>query len=285
MCSAQMPAGLLVLCTTRVPCGHVTSRVDPVRGRETFEAGVRSIRDWLAALPGEAWAAPSVLLTWTVSDLAAHVSMVAGSPASIERAPRGTAARSSAAYMSAYTAAAADIAQETRAAAGGPDRTPATALAAIDERLASALVVLDALGADDPVVAAARGPIRLGDYLATRAVEIAVHADDLARSVRGVDPPHVPADAERLAVRTLLEALAERAPGRSVEVRVPPYAVVQCVEGPRHTRGTPANVVETDPVTWLRLAAGRITWDDAIAGARVLASGDRADLKAYLPVF
>jgi hypothetical protein len=135
------------------------------------------------------------------------------------------------------------------------------------------------------VVAASRGPIRLGDYLATRAVEIAVHADDLAVSVPGVDPPHVPADAERLAVRTLAEALAERAPGRSVEVRVPPYAAVQCIQGPRHTRGTPANVVETDPTTWLRLAAGRITWDDAMAAARVLASGDRADLKAYLPLF
>jgi hypothetical protein len=60
---------------------------------------------------------------------------------------------------------------------------------------------------------------------------------------------------------------------------------VQCIQGPRHTRGTPANVVETDPATWLRLAAGRITWDDAMAAARVLASGDRADLKAYLPLF
>ncbi|MGH8839529.1 MAG: sterol carrier family protein [Jiangellaceae bacterium] len=263
----------------------MTSRVDPARARETFAAGIRSIRDWLAALPDEAWAAPSVLPTWTVSDLAAHVSMVAGSPASIERAPRGTAARSPAAYMSGYAAVAADIADAARTVAGGPDRTSGTALTAIDERLASALVVLDDLLPDDPVVAASRGPIRLGDYLATRAVEIAVHADDLAVSVPGVDPPRVPVDAERLAVRTLVEALAERAPGRSVEVRVPPYAAVQCIQGPRHTRGTPANVVETDPATWLRLAAGRITWDDAMAAARVLASGDRADLKAYLPLF
>jgi uncharacterized protein (TIGR03083 family) len=249
-----------------------------------FEAGIRSLRDWLAALPDQAWAASSVLLTWTVGDLAAHVSMIAGSPASLRRAPRGTEALSPAAYMSRYAAAAADISKATRAAAGGPQRTPATALAAIDEQLASALVVLDDLVGDDPVVGAARGPIRLGDYLATRAVEIAVHADDLARSVPGVDPPHVPVDAQRLAVRTLLEALAERAPGRSVEVRVPPYAAVQCIQGPRHARGTPANVVETDPATWLRLAAGRVTWDDAMAAARVLASGDRADLKAYLPV-
>jgi uncharacterized protein (TIGR03083 family) len=249
-----------------------------------FEAGIRSLRDWLATLPDQAWAAPSVLLTWTVGDLAAHVSLVAGSPASLRRAARGTAALSPGAYMSRYAAAAAEISSQTRAAAGGPERTPATALTTIDEQLAAALVVLDALVAGDPVVAAGRGPIRLGDYLATRAVEIAVHADDLARSVPGVDPPQIPVDAERLAVRTLLEALAERAPGRSVEVRIPPYAAVQCIEGPRHSRGTPANVVETDPVTWLRLAAGRVTWDDAIAAARVLASGDRADLKPYLPV-
>jgi uncharacterized protein (TIGR03083 family) len=259
--------------------------VDPVRARETFATGIRSIRDWLAALPDEAWAAPSVLPTWTVSDLAAHVSMVAGSPASIERAPRGTAARSPGAYMSGYAAVAADIADAARTVAGGPDRTSGTALTAIDERLASALVVLDDLLPDDPVVAAPRGPIRLGDYLATRAVEIAVHADDLAVSVPGVDPPRVPVDAERVAVRTLVEALAERAPGRSVEVRVPPHAAVQCIQGPRHTRGTPANVVETDPAMWLRLAAGRVTWDDAVAAARVLASGDRADLRAYLPLF
>lgn len=263
----------------------MTSRVDPIRGREAFDVGFRSLRDWLAALPPEAWTLPSVLPAWTVGDLAAHLSEVAGSAASLERASRGTAALSPYVYMSGYSAAAPETADRARGAAGGAERTPQTALAAIDGRLAAALALLDGLAPGDPVVVAPRGPIRLGGYLATRAVEIAVHGDDLARSVTGVDPPQVPADTERLAVRTLLEALVERAPGRSVEVRVPPYAAVQCVEGPRHTRGTPANVVETDPVTWLRLAAGRITWADAMAAARVHASGDRADLAAYLPVF
>jgi hypothetical protein len=84
------------------------------------------------------------------------------------------------------------------------------------------------------------------------------------------------------AVRYLLEELAERAPGRSVEVRVPPYAVVQCVQGPRHTRGTPPNVVETDAVTWLELATGRLTW--AGARGRVSASGERSDLSPHLPL-
>ncbi|MEH0935713.1 sterol carrier family protein [Micromonospora psammae] len=88
----------------------------------------------------------------------------------------------------------------------------------------------------------------------------------------------------REAVRTLLTALAERAPGRSVEVRVPPYGAVQCVPGPRHTRGTPPNVVETDPATWLELATGRLRWADAVTEGRVRVSGNRADLSAHLPL-
>ena len=74
--------------------------------------------------------------------------------------------------------------------------------------------------------------------------------------------------------------MATRAPGRSLELRVPPYAAVQCVEGPRHTRGTPPNVVETDPLTWIRLAAGRLDWREAVTSGAVRASGERADLTA-----
>ena len=87
------------------------------------------------------------------------------------------------------------------------------------------------------------------------------------------------------AVRTTTAALAGELPGRAVEVRVPPFAAVQCVEGPRHTRGTPPNVVETDPRTWLELATGRSTWEAAMAGGRVRASGTRAsEVAAALPV-
>ncbi len=86
------------------------------------------------------------------------------------------------------------------------------------------------------------------------------------------------------AVRLTLRVLPVIAPGRSVEVRVPPFAAVQCVPGPRHTRGTPPNVIETDPRTWLELATGRLSWADALAGARVTASGGRADIAALLPV-
>jgi len=88
-----------------------------------------------------------------------------------------------------------------------------------------------------------------------------------------------------LATRWLLQRLAETAPGRSVEVRVPPHGAVQAVEGPGHTRGTPPNVVETDPETWLALATGSLAWAEARAAGRVAASGTRADLSAHLPLW
>ncbi|WP_460756782.1 sterol carrier family protein [Myceligenerans cantabricum] len=86
------------------------------------------------------------------------------------------------------------------------------------------------------------------------------------------------------AVRFTLEELADVAPGNSVEVRVPPAGAVQAVAGPRHTRGTPPNVVETDPETWLGLATGRVNWSDALSDGRVTASGERADLSLLLPL-
>lgn len=86
------------------------------------------------------------------------------------------------------------------------------------------------------------------------------------------------------AVRFTLEELADVAPGNSVEVRVPPAGAVQAVAGPRHTRGTPPNVVETDVETWLGLVTGELTWDDALGSGRVGASGERADLSALLPL-
>lgn len=86
------------------------------------------------------------------------------------------------------------------------------------------------------------------------------------------------------AVRFLLEELAERAPGNAVEVRVPPYGATQCIQGPRHTRGTPPNVVEMQPPTWIALATGGADWQAALADARVIASGSRADIAGLLPL-
>lgn len=91
-------------------------------------------------------------------------------------------------------------------------------------------------------------------------------------------------DATAMAVRYLLQMLAERAPGNTVEVRVPPHGAVQCVEGPDHSRGTPPNVVEMDAETWLALATGSLDWSVAVAENRVSASGSRASLEELLPI-
>lgn len=86
------------------------------------------------------------------------------------------------------------------------------------------------------------------------------------------------------AVRFTLEELAERSPGRAVEVRVPPFAAVQCIEGQMHRRGTPPAVIETDAETWLALATGQLAWAEAVAAGKVDASGVRADLAGLLPL-
>jgi hypothetical protein len=87
-----------------------------------------------------------------------------------------------------------------------------------------------------------------------------------------------------IAVRFTLEELATIAPGRTVEVRVPPFAAVQCIAGPVHTRGTPPNVIETDAQTWLRLATGDLGWAEALESGKVRASGQRAHLDGLLPL-
>lgn len=117
-------------------------------------------------------------------------------------------------------------------------------------------------------IAEAAGRAALAEWLAAR--------DAAAGSARP--------ESTRTAVRYALEELAVLAPGRAVEVRVPPVGAVQAVEGPRHTRGTPPNVVETDPETWLALVTGRQAWGDAVAAGRVRASGGRADLSHLLPL-
>jgi hypothetical protein len=101
----------------------------------------------------------------------------------------------------------------------------------------------------------------------------------LQRALTRRDPDDV-----RALVKHFLAVLGDRAPGRSVEVRVPPYAAVQVVEGVRHTRGTPPAVVETDADTWLALATGELGWAEAVAGGRIAVSGERADLSAHLPL-
>jgi hypothetical protein len=86
------------------------------------------------------------------------------------------------------------------------------------------------------------------------------------------------------AVKRSLALLTERAPGRAIEVRIPPYAAVQCGDGPTHTRGTPPNVIEMNAETWLALASGERTWADAMSAGLINASGVRADLTELLPL-
>lgn len=114
---------------------------------------------------------------------------------------------------------------------------------------------------------------------ASEAIAAAAESDGIGRpELRSARP-----DIGRV-VRLTLAWFAQQHPGRSVEVRVPPYAAVQAVAGPTHTRGTPPNVVETDGQTWLALVSGRIDWAVAVSQARVRASGTRADLGALLPL-
>ena len=122
---------------------------------------------------------------------------------------------------------------------------------------------------------------RIGDDIGRAALGVVVR-------VGGADgsgaAPSVDRTTLALAVRYSLQLLAEQSPGGAVEVRVPPFGAVQCIEGPKHTRGTPPNVVETDAATWLALATGSLDWAGARASGRVHASGRRADLDGVVPV-
>jgi hypothetical protein len=228
--------------------------------RKAYEAQQSNVVAWLTSLPAVAWEQPSRLDGWTVRELGFHVTSMTGV---VVRALGDGALRDKPQTIAAYTAkwpsAGPEIAQRDRDVSAGLSPDDVIAHAALAR--ADLLHALDAEPAD-PVVQGRRGPLRLPDRDAVA----------LDRGATGI------------AVRMLTAILAERAPGRSVEVRIPPYAAVQCVVGPRHTRGTPPNVVELDATTWIELATGRSRWADAVAAGRVRASGERADVSAYLPV-
>jgi Bacterial SCP ortholog len=103
-------------------------------------------------------------------------------------------------------------------------------------------------------------------------------------AVSGALEPNADRETTATAVRYLLQLLADTAEGNTVEVRVPPYGAVQAIAGPRHTRGTPPNVIEMDAETWIAIATGEQTWNAALAAGRIAASGQRADLAELLPL-
>jgi uncharacterized protein (TIGR03083 family) len=252
---------------------------DPGKIRTAVLTQFGHVREAVRTLTPEQFALPTRLPGWTVRDLSAHVTMAVETVSrNLDRdePPRPELALLDWPFATAVRAG--DIADGTRdLAAAHPDLD--ALFARTEERLTERLTTAPGTR----VLAARTGAMTLADYLVTRTVELVVHTDDLNAAVPALDIPY---DRQALAAATrlLADALAAKAPGGSTEVRIPPYAVVQCVEGPRHTRGTPPNVVETDPLTWIRLATGRVSWKDAVEEAKVSASGERADLGGLLPL-
>ncbi|MEU5414902.1 maleylpyruvate isomerase family mycothiol-dependent enzyme [Streptomyces clavifer] len=239
------------------------------------------VRGAVRALAPEQLAQPARLGEWTVRDLAAHITMALGRISDSLELPAPAGGPKPELTLLEWPLSTAGhagaIADATRALAEEwPD------LDALYELTATRFGELAPAAPPERLLTTRAGTMRLGDFLVTRTVELVVHTDDLHRAT-GIDIPY---DRQALAActRLLADALADRAPGGSVEVRIPPFAVVQCIGGPKHTRGTPPNVVETDPLTWVRLATGRAEWTRALEDARVSASGERADLAPLLPL-
>ncbi|MFB7586753.1 sterol carrier family protein [Streptomyces sp. NPDC056169] len=258
------------------PAKKRARRYDSAKTRAAVLAQFAHVRDGVAALTPEQLDGPTRLGEWTVRELAAHVTMAVGAVARYLGEPEPAKRDLTVLDWALATAtASARIDEDTRAIDTGdlPGLYGRTA-ALYEERIAGA--------SDERLVPTRFGAMTLADFLVTRTVELVVHTDDLNAATGAA----VPYDRQALAacVRLLADALAAKAPGGAVEVRIPPYAVVQCVEGPRHTRGTPPNVVETDPLTWIRLATGRAEWAAELDAAQVGASGERADLSGVLPV-
>ncbi|WP_369183602.1 sterol carrier family protein [Streptomyces sp. Y1] len=262
----------------------------PPKVRAALAAQTEALRAAVHGLTEEQLELPTRLGTWRVRELVAHLGMALGALPQQLDVPVPAGAPLGAAEAIGLTRTVADAVDEgaralaAAAYAGGPE-------AVAEEFDRSALAVLKALDGPDVAdpdrrIATRLGrPIPMTDYLLTRLLEAVVHADDLADAL-GPDAPAFPHDRQALAAvtRLLADAFAERAPGGAVELRIPPYAVVQAVEGPKHTRGTPPNVVETDPLTWIRLATGRLDWAAAQESAALTASGERSDLREHLPV-
>lgn len=251
---------------------------DPAKIRAAVTAQFGHLARGVAGLTPEQLGRSSGLGEWTVAELAAHVAWIADSLASgLARPPAAVPELTAAEWPFATASLAGKISEAARETLTGAP------LPELYERAGARMAEALAAHPGGRVLDLWIGDMTLADFLVTRTVELVVHTDDLNRAVPGLD---VPLDRQALAActRLLADALAVKAPGGSVEFRVPPFAVVQCVEGPRHTRGTPPNVVETDPLTWLRLATGRTGWVDAVEGALVRASGERADLSALLPL-
>jgi len=246
------------------------------------DVGVACVAQWtqladaVDGLADDRFDEPTALPGWRRAELIGHLAMCAGAPARWLAEPAPAKAEANVAdYLLCLPQAAAGIDERTRSTAAG--KTPEQLRVSVRDAVDS---LRDVVASTPPerIIPTRLAPMRFDDFLVTRCVEGVVHGLDLAPVV---DPD--PA-ALKLTTRALLAALVAKAPGHTVEVRVPPIAAVQCVEGPRHTRGTPSNVVEMDALTWVRLATGRLMWLDAVADGRLDASGERSDIRSLLPI-
>jgi uncharacterized protein (TIGR03083 family) len=245
----------------------------------------RTVLGWLHGQAPEVFERSTVLPGWSVRQLAGHLVFVHAGLAQSLNQPSKEVALPIHEFVTRYRRDVEMIMTSTLEASAGLSGPEVVARlgTAIDDLSAR----LDAGFEMSHVIITRRGPTTIEDYLATRIVELVVHTDDLNRSLPEAAPAELHRSALSRCTRTLAGILAGQHPGRSIEVRVPPYAAIQCAitdPGPTHTRGTPPNVVETDPLTFLRLATGRITWADAVANGTVHASGLRANLAPALPL-
>lgn len=254
---------------------------------QRLETQARSIAEWYAGRDPAELAEPSALPGWDVATLGAHVLMMLQGAAEVLERPTRVRPIPLHHYVTRYRTDVEDI--DRRTLAVGQTSTDLSAdLAAAVDRLARRLAEPWPDG-----VTAVRGPLRTEDFVASRIIETVVHGDDLNAGdlvVAGRADP-VPIDPQALgaATRALAAMLEERYPGRTTEVRMPPYAAVQCgtadhAPSPAHTRGTPPNVIELPPLDFVRLATGRLAWVDAVTAGTVRASGTRADLTEHLPL-
>lgn len=253
---------------------------DPITVGSALLAQTQAVRRAASQLSGEQLAGPSGLPGWDVHHLLVHMAQqLEAVPRFLDQpAPAGNKAQVDLTTWALSTASVADRLDELtqEAALATPD-----ANARIDDAVRQLNEVLPQ-ARSTRLIPHVFGPMRAVDFLVTRLVELVVHSDDLAVAT-GVE---VDFDREALAAvtRLLADALVGKAPGGSVELRVPPFVAVQCVAGAKHTRGTPPHVIETDARTWLRLATGRLTWAEATEGILLNVKGERADLSTVLPI-
>ncbi|MFD0529189.1 sterol carrier family protein [Kitasatospora arboriphila] len=261
-----------------------TRTYDPAKVRAALAGQTEALRGAVRGLTAAQLDLPTRLGDWRVRELVSHLGMVVSWVRPPGRAAAGCRGDHAAGLGTEDPYRGRHHQRHRRGARGGPFAgTPAEVAAEFDRRCDELLAVLASPAAAETgrLIGMRFGPMPLADFLVTRLVETVVHADDLADAL-GTAFPH-DRQAVAAATRLLADAFADQVPGGAVELRIPPYAVVQAVEGPRHTRGTPPNVVETDPLTWIRLATGRAPGRTRSRRPRCTPAGSAATSAAGCP--